>query len=52
MLASCTFFDQKYNRKRRLDMDAKALITREDQSFAIEDVRLPDVQPDEIGIKV
>jgi L-galactonate 5-dehydrogenase len=33
-------------------MDAKALITREDQSFAIEDVKLPEVKADEIGIRV
>ena len=33
-------------------MDAKALITREDQRFAIEDVTLPEVQSDEIGIRV
>lgn len=33
-------------------MDAKALVTYEDQTFSLEDVVLPSVQPDEIGIRV
>ena len=38
--------------RKGANMNATALITHEDQSFSLEEVVLPEVQPDEIGIRV